>query len=67
MVQEIIIEITPDGIKLETTGFKGKGCLDKVDLLLTAMSEDGISSNVEDRKLKGEYYAKVETKQRTRY
>lgn len=66
MVKKIIIEITPEGMSVETAGFKGKSCLNEVDKLLESMSEDGISSADQKRKLKGEYYEKAETKQRTR-
>lgn len=50
------IEITPDGITVDASGFQGKTCIDEIQKLLASLREAGIETEIIEQKLKSEYY-----------
>lgn len=54
MANELIIEITPEGIKIEAAGFTGGACLAELDEFRKMLAELGIETDVSDQQLKRE-------------
>jgi hypothetical protein len=53
--EEMIIDITDDGMTVEAKGFKGKACTESLDKLITDMAKDGIKGTITDQTKKAEY------------
>lgn len=55
---EISAIVNPDGsIKIETSGFKGAGCMNILEEITKDLEAMGIKTTITDQKKKPEYYA----------
>ena len=65
---EIILSVTPDGMKLEAKGYTGGECLKDLEAVKKELAEKyGIHMEQKDQKLKAEYHtvkeqSKIETR-----
>jgi Protein of unknown function (DUF2997) len=57
-MEEISAIVNKDGsITIETTGFKGSGCINLLDSITKDLEAMGIKTSIKDQKKKPEYYA----------
>jgi hypothetical protein len=64
MTKEIKLTITPKGIKWDSNGFTGEGCVTAYEKFVAAMKAKGVSCDQKSREMKNEIYA-VETTEET--
>ena len=56
MPVEIDIQVTPDEIKVDASGFTGDTCLEELDAMTEAIEREGIKSKISDQTRKGDLY-----------
>ena len=57
MSKEIKLTITPDGIKWESEGYNGDGCLKAFEKFTAHMKSIGVETKLTSQELKSEIYA----------
>jgi hypothetical protein len=57
MSKEIKLTITPDGIKWESEGYNGDGCLEAFGKFTAHMKSIGVETKLKSQELKSEVYA----------
>jgi uncharacterized protein (UPF0128 family) len=66
MAEEYTIEITPDGIKLDATGFPNKSCLKELAEIERMLKDLGIETELVNQNLKREAMLAENTPQTAR-
>lgn len=54
MAEEYLIDITPDGISMNATGFRDRACLKELAEIERMLKDLGIETSLVDQKLKRE-------------
>ena len=61
--EEIKLTITPKGIKWDSSGYKGEGCIKAYDRFAAHMKSIGVTMNEKSREMKSEIYAVESTEE----
>lgn len=61
------IEISADGINVSASGYKGRTCLAEFKDLINELESSGIKVDIDEQRLKSEFYVKQETQTRIRH
>ena len=56
-MRKYVVDITPDGISIEASGFIGNACLKELDEFQRILAEVGIKTDLTNQKKKAEMYA----------